>query len=66
MACLCVCHVCHVCVCYISPGTEPIHNLQPKAVHQRVPTFLGSPSDVDALIKCVCFMCVCLLKCVCF
>lgn len=31
-------------------GTEPIHDLQPKSVHQRVPTYLGSPEDVDELV----------------
>ena len=31
-------------------GTEAIHDLQPKAVHQRVPTYLGSPEDLDELV----------------
>jgi fructose-1,6-bisphosphatase len=31
-------------------GSEAIHDLQPKSVHQRVPTFLGSPEDVDELV----------------
>jgi hypothetical protein len=32
-------------------GVEDIHNLQPKAVHQRVPTYLGSPEDVQELLE---------------
>ena len=34
-------------------GKIPIHDLHPESVHQRVPTFLGSPTDVDNLMKCV-------------
>jgi len=32
-------------------GTERIMDIEPKAVHQRVPTFLGSPDDVAELEK---------------
>merc|ERR1711998_196174 len=33
-------------------GTERIMDIVPTGVHQRVPIFLGSPDDVDELMKC--------------
>jgi fructose-1,6-bisphosphatase len=33
----------------VRAGKTPIMSIKPESVHQRVPTFLGSPIDVDEL-----------------
>jgi fructose-1,6-bisphosphatase I len=32
-------------------GTQRILEIEPKDIHQRVPIFIGSPDDVDELMK---------------
>ena len=33
-------------------GTMPILDIQPEAIHQRTPIFLGSRDDVQDVIEC--------------
>ena len=33
-----------------SDGEQPIMDIQPKELHERVPLFMGSPEDVDEVI----------------
>ncbi|XP_032122314.1 fructose-1,6-bisphosphatase isozyme 2 isoform X1 [Sapajus apella] len=34
-------------------GTQPVLDVQPEAIHQRVPLILGSPEDVQEYLTCV-------------
>ena len=33
-------------------GTQPILDLKPEKIHQRVPIFMGSKDDVEEVIEC--------------
>ena len=34
-------------------GTQPVLDVKPEAIHQRVPLILGSPEDVQEYLTCV-------------
>lgn len=34
-------------------GTQPVLDVRPEALHQRVPLILGSPDDVQDYLTCV-------------
>lgn len=34
-------------------GTQPVLDVKPEAIHQRVPLILGSPDDVQEYLTCV-------------
>ncbi|XP_063769830.1 fructose-1,6-bisphosphatase isozyme 2 isoform X2 [Pseudophryne corroboree] len=38
---------------YATTGTQPVLDVKPESLHQRVPLFLGSPDDVQEYLDCV-------------